>query len=132
MKSNKPAIPHIGIGLSFTVDEHQRLHEMVRQSTARSVNSYVRSVLFEKNDIALKTRNQSMDDFLEGALQLKNELSTIRKSYDIAIKKLLSLQQVEEVQQWVAAHMHLQQEIAKKTREICLKMDQIYQLCLQG
>ena len=110
--------------------EYQRLLENIKKTNARSLSAYVRAVLFNKK-IFLMTRNQSVDDFLEIALSMKRELREMGKMQELAVEKLLLLQNIDGIRLWLVSNADWKKTLLEKTQEFCIKMDKIYQQCLQ-
>ena len=63
------------VAINFRTDEYQRLHEQFRGSACVSFSEYVRTILANRR-IIFKKRNESIEQFLETAIDLKNDLHT--------------------------------------------------------
>lgn len=83
------------IHLGFKSDDYQKIFEKFSRSTCRNFTEYVRKSLLEK-PITTKYRNESLDDFMEETIVLRNELITISNNLNLAIKELHTLQHVPE------------------------------------
>ena len=83
MRGKKRVIMGKIVNIQFTPAEYEKLFEQFGQSTCRSFSSYVRQVLMGKA-IVIRIRNDSLEQFLETAIDLKNQLYTIINSEDHA------------------------------------------------
>jgi hypothetical protein len=71
------------VNIQFPPAEYEKLFERFGRSTCRSFSGYVRHVLMGKG-IVIRTRNDSLEQFLETAIDIKNELHAIINSDDKA------------------------------------------------
>ena len=55
------------------------------------------------------TRDQSLDDFMAEAIRLRNDLNNVGNNINQAVKKLHTLDQIEEFRNWIMTY-----EIEKK------------------
>src|SRR5580692_1575718 len=79
-------------------EEYAGLQEKFKGTTHRVFSDYIRDLLHQK-PVTVWQRNKSLDEFLITALALKNELLSIGKNFNQAVKKLNSLTQLNEQQQ---------------------------------
>ncbi len=86
-------------------------------STCRKLSDYVRHNLFEK-PVTSYYRNQSLDDFMAEMVLLRNELNHIGNNFNQAVKRLHTLNQIDEFRSWLIAY-----EVEKKT--LFNKVDEI-------
>ncbi|MBS1660347.1 MAG: hypothetical protein JST68_04780 [Bacteroidetes bacterium] len=61
------------VNVNFLISEYDQLCQEYEQTDCRSLSEYVRNILM-KGPIIVKTRNVSMDIFLETAVDIKNDL----------------------------------------------------------
>lgn len=101
------------ISVVILPQDYARLQDQFKSSICKSFSEFIRDILCHR-PIAIKYRNQSADDFLLVALDLKHALEEA-----LAAVKLQNLA-------CEPALSSLQQQVA----EIRLRMDQIYQLWL--
>ena len=71
------------VNIQFAPAEYKKLYERFGQSTCRSFSEYVRHVLMGKA-IVIRKRNDSLEQFLEIAIDIKNELHAIISCEDKA------------------------------------------------
>ena len=85
--------------ISFRVkpDEYNKIHGLFSSTTCRKLSEYARKVLLNK-PVVIKYRNQSADEFLSAMIPLQNELNSIGKNFNQAVKKLHTLNQISRVQ----------------------------------
>lgn len=105
------------IGLRLTPAEYAKIEQKWKASTCRKLSDYVRHNLFEK-PVTSYYRNQSLDDFMAEMVLLRNELNHIGNNFNQAVKRLHTLNQIDEFRSWLIAY-----EVEKKT--LFNKVDEI-------
>jgi hypothetical protein len=105
------------IGLRLTPAEYAKIERKWKASTCRKLSDYVRHNLFEK-PVTSYYRNQSLDDFMAEMVLLRNELNHIGNNFNQAVKRLHTLNQINEFRNWLIAY-----EVEKKT--LFNKVDEI-------
>jgi hypothetical protein len=110
--------------------EYEQLSVKLKASTCRRLSEYARNILLDK-PIHVRYRNQSADEFLSVALQLKKELGAVSNNYNQAVKKLHLLCTDQEMREWIAAQENNYRVLLEKIKEINAQMDKIYQQWLQ-
>ena len=110
--------------------EFEQLEKLCKQTTERSVSSYLREVAL-KRPVIVKYRNQSADDFLREMLELKNELNAIGNNFNQAVHKLHILDKIPEFRSWLNNYDGLKITLANKVEEIKFRMNQFYEKWLQ-
>ncbi|MFV8327298.1 plasmid mobilization protein [Flavobacterium sp. ZS1P14] len=88
------------IGLRLTPEEYSKIEHKWKSSTCRKLSDYLRKHLLNK-PITTTYRNQSLDDFMEETVVLRNELNAIGNNLNQAVKKLHTLQQIPEFRVWI-------------------------------
>ena len=114
--------------ISFRVkpEEYDKIHQYLNSTTHRKLSEYARKVLLKK-PVTVKYRNQTADELLSAMIPLKNELNSIGKNFNQAVKKLHTLNQISEFKIWLIMH---EQDIKiglHKIEEIKTKLIQIYE-----
>lgn len=119
--------------ISFRVkpDEYNKIHGLFSATTCRKLSEYARKVLLNK-PVTIKYRNQSADEFLSAMIPLKNELNSIGKNFNQAVKKLHTLNQISEFKNWLISYEEDRQKLMLKVDEINSKINQIFDKWLQG
>jgi len=119
--------------ISFRVkpEEYNKIHNNFSNSTCRKLSDYARKVLLNK-PITIKYRNQSADEFLSAMIPLQNELNSIGKNFNQAVKKLNALNQISEFKNWLISYEQDRQKLMPKVDEIKSKINQIFEQWLQG
>jgi hypothetical protein len=117
--------------ISFRVKpkEYDTIHRHFSITTCRKLSEYARNVLLQK-PVAIKVRNQSVDDFLGEIIFLKNELNAIGNNFNQSVKRLHTMEQIPEVKTWLQNDLEFRDNFLKKTEQIRQQMDQIYRLWL--
>ena len=113
--------------ISFRVKpaEYEKIYGHFSKTTSRKLSEYARNVLLQKPTI-FKTRNESADQFLSEMLQLKKELNAIGNNYNQAVKKLHTLNHIEEVKWWLSRHESLHENFLHLVETILQKLNQIH------
>jgi hypothetical protein len=88
------------IGLRLTPEEYAKIEHKWKASTCRKLSDYLRKHLLNK-PITTTYRNQSLDDFMEETVVLRNELNAIGNNLNQVVKKLHTLQQIPEFRVWI-------------------------------
>jgi hypothetical protein len=125
MKADNDVRKH-WIHLRLTRAEYDKIQTAFKKTTCRKLSEYIRDILLNE-PITIRYRNQSADEFLSVALQLKKELSAIGNNYNQAVKRLHLLSEKRDLQQWLLTHGELHKTMLKKVGEISVSMDKIYQ-----
>ena len=114
----------------LTPEELRAIKESASHSTSRKFSDYIRKVIFSK-PIILTHRNQSLDDFMTEMIALKNELNAIGINYNQLIKRLHSLEHLQDIKAWLLINESTRQILVKKVSEIKSKIYQINDQWLQ-
>ena len=107
------------ITLRLTPEEYAKIEKRYKASTCRKLSNYVRKHLFDK-PITTHYRNQSLDDFIEETVLLRNELSAIGNNINQVVKKMHTLNQIPEFKQWII-HYEIEQHIFKNKIDLIEK-----------
>jgi hypothetical protein len=128
----KKEIPNRGRKVSIRLQqaEYDQLVQRYKESTCWKMSEYIRDVLMNR-PITVRRRNQSADEFLSVALQLKKELQALGSNYNQVVRKMHRLQDKAGLLEWIAELEAAQKAILEKVKEISETMHKIYQLWLQ-
>jgi len=118
------------VGLRFTAAEFERMEELRKSSTTPEISEFIRRVLFSK-PVTFNQRNQSLDDFMAEMMLLRTELNSIGNNFNQAVKKLHSLTQIKEFQQWLQEYEADKQNLLNRVGIIKDRINQISDLWLQ-
>jgi len=88
------------IHVRLTPDEMKLLQSGFEKSLCPKLSDYARKNLLGK-PIVLKYRNESVDNLIIEISRLRSELNSAGNNYNQAVKKLHTLRQVSEFQQWI-------------------------------
>ena len=105
------------IGLRLTPKEYEQVRKKCKATTCRKLSEYVRRSLFEK-PVVTTYRNQSLDDFMAEAIQIKNELNSAGTNFNQAVKKLHTLQQISEFREWLTTYEMEKKILFSKVEQI--------------
>jgi hypothetical protein len=110
--------------------DYKAIYQAYSNSMCRKLSEFVRQKLLGK-PIVMKYRNQSLDDFMTEMIKLRNELNAIGNNYNQAVKKLHTLDQIQEFKNWVLINENHQKNLLEKVGEIKIKINQISDKWLQ-
>jgi hypothetical protein len=119
------------ITLRLTPEEYTKIEYKWKASTCRKLSDYVRKHLFDK-PITTTYRNQSLDDFMEETVVLRNELSAIGNNLNQVAKKMHTLQQIPEFKQWIIRYELEKRILSNKVNNIQNHMQKITDKWLQS
>lgn len=118
------------VTVRFTVAEYNFINASFRNTTKRKLSEYIRFVLLEK-PVTVYTRDKSVDDLMVQFILLKNELSAIGSNFNQAVKRLHTMNKMEELKPWIAANEKHKENFFLKVSEINQKIAQINSKWLQ-
>ena len=105
----------------LTPKESEKINNKFSNSTSRNLSDFVRKILLDK-PITIKTRNQSLDDFMKEMVALRSELNAIGNNYNQVVKRLHSLRHIEEIRSWLLHNESTRQILINKIEEIKQKI----------
>lgn len=105
------------ITLRLTEQEYVKIERKWKDSTCRKLSEYIRKHLFNK-PITTFYRNQSLDEFMNEMIRLRNELHAIGNNFNQSVKKLHTLQQISEFKNWIISNEIQQKILLNKVEEI--------------
>jgi hypothetical protein len=111
-------------------EEYARLQEKFKATTHRVFSDYIRDLLHQK-PVTVWQRNKSLDEFLITALALKNELLSIGKNFNQAVKKLNSLSPSHELEETINYFAAEEFSVRQKIDEIQKMLIKMYELWSQ-
>ena len=76
-------------------------------------------------------RNQSLDDFMAEMIRLRNELNSIGNNINEAVRKLHTLQKIDELKTWLILLETTRRILLQNTDNIKQKISQISDRWLQ-
>ena len=119
------------ITLRLTPEEYAKIEHRHKASTCRKLSDYVRKHLFNK-PITTHYRNQSLDDFMEETVVLRNELSAIGNNVNQIVKKMHTLQQIPEFREWIVLYELEKRILSNKVGDIQNHIQKITDKWLQS
>ena len=128
----KPANPNRSriIGLRLTQQEYEQIEKKFKASTCRQLSEYVRRSLFNK-PIVTTYRNQSFDNAMTEMIKLRNELNSIGNNINQAVKKLHTLNQIQEFRSWILHWEFDKKMLENKVDEIKFQVNKMADKWLQ-
>lgn len=89
--------------VGLTPEDYQKVYAKFSKSTCRSLSEYSRKILLCK-PIVTYYRNQSLDDFMEESIVLRNELTAIGNNLNQLRTKINTLQHAPEFKEWIIGY----------------------------
>ena len=129
MKENKMN-RSVRLIVRLTPAEANEIKSRFDKSTCRKLSDYHRKVLLHK-PVTVNQRNQSLDDFMEEMILLRSELNSIGNNFNQAVKRLYTLQKIEEYKSWLLLYETTRKAMLQKVETIKHKIAQINDQWLQ-
>ncbi len=111
-------------------EEHNEIYNKFTISACRKLSEYARRVLLDK-PITVKTRNGSLDEFMAEMIRLREELHLATNGVEEAVKKLQTLQNIDELKLWLLLYETTRKAVAEKVEIIKQKINTINDQWLQ-
>ncbi len=118
------------IGIRLTPDEYLTLKKKWQETTCRKLSDYVRHHLFEK-PVTKLFRNKSIDDTMSAFSELRRELNQAGSNFNQVVKKLNSLNQIQEFRHWLMTYEVEKQTLINQVESIKKHIQKIAQTWLQ-
>ncbi|MGI8634010.1 MAG: plasmid mobilization protein [Segetibacter sp.] len=103
--------------LRLTPGEYAKMQAKFSKTTCRKLSDYARKILLDK-PVTATFRNQSMDDSMAELMRLIKELNSIGSNFNQAVKKLHSLEQIQEFKSWILYHERDEKMLLNKVEEV--------------
>ena len=100
------------VTIRFTGDEYNKLQRQCKDTTARKLSDYLRKVLLHQK-VTTVTRDRSLDDLVAELIQLRRELNALGNNFNQAVKRLHTLDRIEEKNHWAEHYEKAGLSIAK-------------------
>lgn len=126
MKETKREIRTRWLHIRLNEAEYRTISSHHQKTTCKELSDYARRVLLRK-PVTINHRNQSADEILAEMIRLKAELSAIGNNFNQAVHKLHTLATTPEVKLWVLMSESERATLLKKTEEIKVRMNEIYE-----
>lgn len=97
------------IGLRLTQEEFKKIEKKWKSSTSQKLSVYIRNVLLER-PVVTTYRNKSLDEFMQEAARMRQEINHIGNNFNQAVKRLNTLSHLPEFRSWLIAY-----EVSRKT-----------------
>ncbi|WP_306565183.1 plasmid mobilization protein [Flavobacterium lindanitolerans] len=126
-KTNRTRI----IGLRLTPEEFDKIKRKWKASTCQKLSDYIRRLLFEK-PIITTYRNKTEDDAIAELSRLRTELNRIGNNYNQVVKRLHTLQNLDEFKRWFISYEVEKRTLSNKVEEIKKHMQKLVEKWLQS
>jgi len=130
MRETKKEVRNKWLHIRLNETEYNTITDQWKKTTSKELSDYARKVLLKK-PVLVRYRNQSADEILAEMIRLKNELHAIGNNFNQAVHKLHVLDTIPQIKIWLLVNENLKNSFLKKTDEIKVRMNEIYQLWLQ-
>jgi hypothetical protein len=111
------------IGIRLTPQEYAEITSRFKTTTSRKLSDYLRHVLLN-GSVTIRTRNQSLDDFMAEMMQLRRELHAGGNNLNQSVKKLHTLRDNIELLPWIIVHEAEVKRFLKVAEEIKNRINQ--------
>ncbi|GAB3910592.1 plasmid mobilization protein [Mucilaginibacter boryungensis] len=85
--------------LRLSPTEQAHINKAFKKTTCRKLSDYARSILMGK-PVVSTYRDSSLDDFMTELMKLKNDLNACGNNFNQAVRKLNSLDKIEDKKRW--------------------------------
>jgi len=130
MKKENPNRSRI-IGIRVTPQEYAAINSRFKATTSRKLSDYLRHVLLN-DSVTIRTRDQSLDDFMTVLIELRKELHADGNNLNQSVKKLHSFRDNKELLPWIIAHEVHVKAIFKDVEEIKGRINQFADVWLRA
>jgi uncharacterized protein YukE len=128
---NEPQIKRSRIvGVRFTKEEFEKLHEKSRHSTTSQLSEFIRRCVFDK-PIVIKHRNQSLDEFMGVLMDLRKELNAIGNNFNQSVRQINTFKEVQAIEHFAQSYGADRDELFNRVERIEERIHQIADLWLQ-
>ncbi|RFM34438.1 plasmid mobilization protein [Chitinophaga silvisoli] len=117
--------------IRLTEKEHETLLGKLNDTTYNKLSDYLRSIIFNK-PVNFKVRNQSLDEFMNELIGLRQELNYLGNNFNQVVKKLNSIPPSKEYLTWLGVSEDLQRQLLSKIGIIQIRIDQFSEKWLQS
>jgi uncharacterized protein YukE len=114
----------------LTPKEMNAIQSKFSRSSCRKMSDYTRKVLLDK-PITVNQRNQSLDECMNELIELRNELNAIGNNFNQAVKRINTLQKIEEFKSWFLLYEATRKILLEKVETIKQQIAQINDQWLQ-
>jgi hypothetical protein len=113
--------------IRMSEEEYQAVENLWRQTTSHSLSEYARKTLMRK-PVVLRYRNQSLDDFMTGMLQLQKDLQLIGGNFNQIVRRLHTLRNRFEIQEWILLNEQDKTRLFRQIEFISVTITKSYEL----
>jgi hypothetical protein len=110
--------------IRMTKAEIEKINNEFSNSIYRKRSEFARKKLLNK-PVTFFYRSKSFDEFASIVILLRNELSAIGNNFNQAVKKLHTLDHIQEIKQWAMTHESHEQKFLQKVAEIKEQLNKI-------
>jgi hypothetical protein len=86
--------------IRMSEEEYQAVEALSRQAMRQTLSEYARKTVLGK-PIIMKYHDESMDKFIDRMIELKDELKSIGNNFNQVVRRLHSLKNLPDLQQWI-------------------------------
>jgi len=130
MKEAKNEVRNKWVHIRLNESEYRTITHHWQKTTTKELSEYARRVL-QKKPVTVNYRNQSGEELLAEMIRLKKELNGIGHNFNQMVHRLHMLDTVPQIKIWLAVNEPIKAAFLKKTEEIRVQMNQLYELWLQ-
>lgn len=108
--------------------EYEKIVKLKRESTCVTLSDLIRKLIL--NDaIPVRTRSQSIDDFLADMISLRKDLNEIANNFSRSVRRLRELESRSDIQQWILLNEQDKTRLFRQIEKINNRINEIHELC---
>jgi len=116
--------------IRMSEEEYQEAERLSQQTTCHSLSEYARRAVLGK-PVVMRYRNQSLDDFMVGMLELKDDLNSIGTNFTQLVRRLHTLKQVPDIHHWILLNEQDKTRLFRELETISETISKAYHLWSQ-
>jgi hypothetical protein len=112
--------------LRITQEEYEKLQNDLKETTCHGLSEYIRNIVFNR-PVTVVYRNKSADEFLQVAIELKNELNATGKNFNQTVKRIHEIRHESTRKDDLNFFETTQYSLHQKVNEIKYALAKIYE-----
>jgi hypothetical protein len=115
------------ITIRMSAEEHREAERLRSLSTSHSLSEYARRAVLGK-PVVMRYRNDSLDDFMKGMMQLQKDLKAIGGNFNQVVRRLHTLKHIPDIQQWILLNEQDKTRLFRQIETISNTIAKAYEL----
>jgi len=113
------------LNIRMTEEEYAAAECLKAETDCHSLSDYARKAVLGK-PVVRRYRNASLDDFIKGMIPLQKELKAIGNNFNQAVRRLHTLKNVPDIQQWILLNESDKTRLFRQIDTISTKINEAY------